>query len=477
MKDSKIKIFLMLAVSLLVITILLSNIGQNFKTNISSYENTLKYFKSMSYFSDKAKYYQNYLNSSSNYITKLFRVNNFQPLINNKFVDSWDANIPVKLSNSSLEVYDSNMLVRKYNAGTDFIEDFRGNIVPGTVKSKATYESNLASIHNVLTEILLFDGYTVNDSPESISSVDSKLKSLGASGIISPILTNNPLVESGYFSSDLINIKKGKGIAKFLVTQNVFNELKVFMQKGYIIKIKSGGEISPVVYKNVYGMMEGNNKSFKPLIIGVFLDGTYKFAGKKLLINKNYLLSTAVSLDCIRVVNKQRLRKPDRTIIFAFLSGYSQDRIGLKRFLESYPHGSSIVLEGMGLNDNYILSYNKSSANEYSTVSYFLKKANFIISSKDKDNIFANNVIIRPSANMDLIKEITRPGVVNINNSAKFILNLIQDECYNLNLITGNIRQFRAFERYIRNNSAWLSLIAFIFLILIIFLPFKKRKE
>lgn len=478
MKESKTKIFLMIIVSLLVITILFSNVGQNFKTSISSYENTLKYYKTINYYSTKSKYYQRCLNLNSSYISKNIRANNFEPLLNKNYVDDWKSNIATIKFPSTLEVLDNDSdVIKKYAYGTDFVENFRGNITSGIVKSKASFESDSNAIHKVLNEILLFDGYNSLYTDESITDIDLKLKSLGASGIISPMFTPNPRLESGFLDRNLPEPKKGKGIAKFIVNVNVFNELKDYATKGYIIKINSGGEVDPIIYKNVYGVIKGKNTNFKPLVIAVFYDGNYKTNSNKLKINKNYSVPSSILLDCMRVVNKQRLRKPDRTIIFAFLSGYYQNKEGLNHFLETYNNENLIVLDGLGLNKAYTIDYNKFSSTLTSSIDYFLEKVGFNIILKNKNIDPTNKYLILSAKNLNFLPIVNLPDSSKIDKSSKFLLSLIQDECYNLNFLSGNIGQFRRFERYVRNNSALLSIIAITFLIWVLFFPIKNKKE
>ena len=179
----------------------------------------------------------------------------------------------------------------------------------------------------------------------------------------------------------------------------------------------------------------------------------------------------------MRVVNKQRLRKPDRTIIFAFLSGYSHNKEGLTHFLEAYNKGNLIVLDGLGLNKAYSIQYNKFSSTLSSSASYFLNKVGFSIISKNKDINPTNKLLIVSANNLNSLPTINSPEFSKTDKSSKFVLSLIQDECYNLNFLSGNIGQFRRFERYVRSNSALLSIIAITFLVLVLFFPVKKKIE
>lgn len=478
MKESKIKIFLLIIVSLIVLTILFSNIGQNFKGNISSYDDTIKYYNTMKTISNKSKSYQNFINSNANYLTRVIRANKFEPLIENKFIDKWNLNTPALAFTSTLEIFDNNnKIIKKYRPGIDFFEDYRGNTTTGIVKSKATYAPNMDSIHNVLSEVVLFNGYGEYSTNEELSLVDIKLKSLGASGIISPINTTNAILESGYNKHDLIATKTTRGIAKFLATKSVFNQLIDYSKLGYTIKIKSGGEVLPIEYKNVYGVIKGTNPNYKPLIIGVFYDGPYKANPTKFVTSRNYFLPASLVLDCSRVVYKQRLRKPDRNIIFAFLSGYSRDKEGLKHFLASSPNGNILFFDGIGLTNKFSLVYSKSAATLCSSLTYFMKNDNYNITNKTKDKDSTNHIVLITADNLAKLKEIKAPNYIRSNNASHFILAFIQDECYNLNILTGNVRAFRAFERFIRNNSAALSIVAIIFLVFVLFFPIKKKNS
>jgi hypothetical protein len=475
MKEPRIKIFFLLVISLIVFIVLFSNIGQNFNKSISSYDYVVKYYKSLGYYSSSSKNYQKYINSSSSYIAKILKINKLEPL-NKSYTDEWVEYIPNLKFPSMLEVIDrSDRIIKRYSYQKDFVEDFRGNITSGTVKSKADYQPDLISIHKVLNEILLFDGYSNYNSNDAISSADLKLKSLGASGVISPITSYSLLSESGYLENDLKTTENGKGLAKFLVKQNVFNELKNYSAKGYKIKIKSGAEIIPMTYKNVYGVVKGKNPSFKPLVIGIYYDGPHLLSNEKFYIPRNYALSSAIMLDCVNVVNKQRLRKPDKTILFAFITGYSKDQNGLKHLIKASPDGSILLINGLGLNDDFSLDYNKLSSNLNSSVDYFLNKFQFTTFSKIKTQDYENNLLIATAKEINSVPLITTPNLNRNSRCEKFVLSLIQDECYNLNLISGNIRQVRIVGRYVRDNSALLSIIAISFLVLVLFLPTKKK--
>lgn len=481
MKESKIKLSLLALISLLVFTILFSNIGQNFKINISSYEDTVHYYNVMKSITNRSVQYQGFLNNNANYISRIMKANKFEPYINNKFIDMWNFNTPLRTSSSTLEVLDPhNLLIKKYLFGIDFLEDFRGNTTTGTVKSKASYQLNIGSIHKVLDEVLLFDGYGSTTNNKDISVIDAKLKSLGASGVISPMNADSPLSQAGggYYYNDLIESNNGKGLAKFIANQSVFNELKNYAALGYTIKIKSGGEVKPITYKNIYGVIQGTNPSFKPLIIGVFYDGPYKISiSNKYIMSKNYLLPASIMLDCLRVVNKQRLRKPDRTIIFAFLSGYSKSKMGLDHLLKINTKDNIIVFDGLGLNDNFSIDYSKTSVATSSSISGILKKFDFIVNSRAKNVNLVNSTIYVANTNAYKRADVITPNITRSNNTSHFVLSLIQEECYNLNFLTGNVAYFRTFERFIRSNSAILSILAIILLVLVLFFPVKKFKK
>jgi hypothetical protein len=321
---------------------------------------------------------------------------------------------------------------------------------------------------------------------DDISQLDTKLKSLGASGIISPLHTNKPISESGFYFNNLKLTKNSKGIAKFLVTPSVFEELNSFVDLGYKIKIKSGAENVPITYKNVYGIIKGKKTTFKPLVINVFYDGPYKSGSAKFISKKNYLLPSSLVLDCIRVINKQRLRRPDRTIIFNFLCGYSKGKEGLRHYEEYLTsnnvndiikNGFQIYLDGFGLKDGFNIEYSKASSNLASNISYFADVSNLVVETKKKNVDINGNVVNLYINNINNLKDINIPNTKLITNSTHFLLSVIQDECYNINLLTGNFRQTRVFERSVRNNSAVLSIIAISLLAIVLFTPKGKLRN
>lgn len=475
MKESKFKIILFFLVSLIVISILISNIGQNFKGNISSYDFTAKYMNNLKKISSKSKAYQQYINFSASYISKFMRTNNFDSYSDDKYMDEWKVNIPSIQYPSSLEVIKNNRVLKRYQYGTDFFEDFRGNITTGIVKSKADYAENLSSIHNVLKEILLYDGYKDNTTPGAITYTDDKLRSLGASGIISPCYNQDFINTSGYNDKYPYESKNSNGIAKLITTTTVFDELKDFSEKGYSIKIKSGGAIKPFVYKNIYGIIKGAKPKYKPLVISTFYDGVINSNNNKFSISKNYQLTSSILMDCMRVVNKQRLRKPDRTIIFAFLSGYNKDEEGLSHFIRKNQDSNVLILNGLGLSDNYNILYSKNENNLSINASNLMKTNNFNIIYRKIDQTMNYNTLLLSASNIENMNEISVPNYYRVYSSSKFILSLIEDECYNVNLLTGNIRHFKLFEKFVRNHSALLSIIAIILLVLALFVPTKKH--
>lgn len=495
MKESKIRIFLLIVVSLIVISILTSNIGQNFKGNIASYDYTAKYMSNLNYFAVKSKTYQQYVNFSASYISKFMRANNFDTLVGNKYIDEWNVNLPSIEYASSLEVIKNGRIIRKYTYGADFFEDFRGSITTGIVRSTADYANSLEDIHHVLNEVLLYDGYKKNTTPGAIALTDSKLRALGASGIITPCNDETLTEASGYFKKYPFLPASRKGLAKLVTTNEVFSELKDFGSQGCIVRLMSGGSVKPVTYKNIYCVIKGEKPKFKPIVLCTYLDGFYshehgsgnnsKGTNDSFYLSKNYQLTPSILMDCMRVVNKQRLRKPDRTIIFAFLSGYgrsSEDENsgeGMNRFVRKGIESNLLLLNGLGLSDKYSILYSKNSNKLSIDTSNILKSSGFDVLSRKRSEKQYYNTMMMTSHNMDQQREIPSPNYYRVNSASKFILGLIEEECYNVNLLTGSIRHFLPLEKFVRVHSAALALLAILLLIAALFLPSRlpKRKE
>ncbi|WDC84136.1 hypothetical protein PL321_18030 [Caloramator sp. mosi_1] len=144
-----------------------------------------------------------------------------------------------------------------------------------------------------------------------------------------------------------------------LVSQSVYDELKYLTSKGYEIKIKSGAEIKETTLQNVYGIIEGKNKLYKPIIFAVFFDDEYKIDNNINNKEVNNLISSGIMLEAVRAIQYQKLIKPDRTIIFAFLSGYHQNKIGLNMLQDYFEEYDLVLLENIGNSLNSVINYSK----------------------------------------------------------------------------------------------------------------------
>lgn len=470
MQDLKGKIFPLSILIFLVIIILLSNLGQDFKDDIFSYNNTLGTSNSLIKYWNQSAEYQDYIDSSSNYIAEILKNNNLKPLINNSYVYEWDTNLPSFNGNSTLEILSSyGRVIKKYEYGKDFFEDFKGIIKPGETWGKSGYLETLDFKSQKLPKILLFSGYN-NKSLEGITAIDSNLLSLGVSFVISPAQSNYLKYDSGLFEGSFEKSKSG--LSKLIVTPHIFEELKKFANKGYGMRIKSAGLIETNQLKNIYGILPGKNKNYKPLVIAAFYDGMYKTSDMNSNEFERYSITPSIIAGCIRALNLQRSLKPDRTIIFAFLSGYSQSKEGLKKLQEDNIIADYIIFDGLGTGDKNILVFNRSSKYFASTIENTLKKNNLEVLSKSVSTDKSNNIVFVTTINLEINNV---PIYLSVNKSGRFLLSMIGDECYGLDFLSGNIREFRMFKKFIKENTLIISSLSFLFLLVIIFKKSSKK--
>lgn len=464
MYELKGKILPLALIIVLVIIIMLSNFGQNFKNDIFSYSKTIDYSNEITSIWDESKNYQEYIDTSSAYISDFLKAHNIAPLYEEGYSEEWSLNIPVFKYESSLEVVSIyGRIIKKYQYGVDFFEDFRGSIKSGIVKNKAYYLDSINLENKTPRQIILYEGYK-NKSPDEIYNLDSTLRTLGTAGVISPSYSGDLKYESNLY--ELNNQTNNGGLVKFIVSQSAFNELKEFANKGYTIKIKSGADIKSSSNKNIYGVIKGRNRSYKPLILAVYFDGIIKTGDATERKFEYYTLSTSMILEAIEALKLQRMRSPDRTIIFAFLSNKSFGKEGLNKLIDKDLEGDIVVFDGIGTDSSYSLSYTRQSKTLNDTLKYFLEKNNLGVSSKNLDMALEKNLVTILNNNFN---DGTYTNFQQISNSGKFILSLIGDECYNLDILSGNVRQVRAFKRFVRGNSVVLSLAALISLIFIVF--------
>lgn len=472
MQELKGKIFYLSIIILMVVSLLFANFGQDFKDDIFYYNYAINHRDNLLNYWNKTSNYENYIDSSSKYIAKTFRDNNIKPLMKDGYFEEWLSNKPSFDTPSSLEIIsDNEKNHKKYIYGLDFFEDFKGIISPGTIKSKFSYLKNINSANRKLPKIILFSGYH-NKSQNEISAIDSKLKSMGVIGVISPSSSYDLKYSSGLYDS--YKTSSENGLIKLVVSQNVFDDLKKQSSKGVKIRIKSGASIKPVKMRNIYGVLSGGNSSYKPLVIVTFYDGIYKTPDIKIDDFKKYVLSSSIIMDTMRCLKIQRLNKPDRPIVFAFLSGYVDSKEGIDVLMKNNFSGDFIVLEGFGISEGNILSYSKSSKYFVSNIELFVKKNNLTITSKNINEDLKNNfiyIITRDFYNP------SSPDFQTVYKSGNFLLSIMGDECYNLDFLSGNIRELRIIKRFFKNNTFLISLATLILLIWVVFKPYKSSKH
>lgn len=471
MQQYRDKFFYILLIVVIVFIILFSNLGQNFKNDITSSNNIINHIDTFKNAWDNNKQYQGYLDASRDYIMSFFADYNIKPLKDSDYIEEWSSNLPSFKYPSSLEVLSKSKygrIVKSYKYGEDFFEDFRGSIKPGIFTASGVYIKSLDSETNLSDKILLFDGYA-NKSPDEIINIDSKIRSLGAAAVISPSYSNELKSQSGLYD-DKSSLVDGN-LIKLIVSQQTFNELKKFSKDNYIIKIKSGGEIKPTKLRNIYGFIKGKNSSYKPLILVSFYDGIYNTPGYNNLEFERYVTAPSVLLDTIRAVKYQRTKVPDRSIVFAFISGYMYNKQGLERLFSRNLEGNILILDGLGSGDTNFISYSKPSKYLGDSVEYYLHKNNFKVTSKSVINSSGFNFLYLTTSSLKgSVMDYQR-----LYRSGKFLLSLTGGECYNIDFLSGNIAAFRSFKRFIKDNSVILSLFTMIFLIFIVFKDSNKK--
>ncbi len=464
MQKLKGKIIYLICIVFMVFVILVSNLGQNFKDDIFSYNYLTSHNSKFASYWNNGEQYQNYIDSSSKYIINMFKDNDIAPLRKDGYIQEWSLSLPSVNGESSLEILSgSDKQVKEYVHGKDFFEDFRTSISPGSIKGKPYYIKNLRNMKYRLPRIILFDGYS-NKSPNEIDMLDNELKSRGVELVISPSDTTDLK-----YDSDLYGIGKVPSdnyLLKIIVPKNIFDEIKDFSNKNYKIRAKSKASIKQTTMKNVYGVLKGKNTSYKPLLIVTFYDGVYRNSDSSAGDFKKYTTTPSIILDTLRCLKLQRLKKPDRSIIFAFLSGYMLNRNGLDVFLKNNYDGDYIILEGLGTGRDNVLSFNKSSRNFSSLVEKFINKNDFRVVSKNINSDYKKNLIYITTLDS---QEAFVPDYQTACKSGKLILSIIGDECYNLDFLSGSIREIRIIKGFIRDYTLILAALALGLLLLFVF--------
>lgn len=466
MDDLRGKRVYFLLITILVLIILLSNLGQNFKTDGFSTSFSLTNYNALYSRYKNSKSYEEYIKGSSSYIEKFLKSNGLKPF-EKSYVHRYNTLIPNKKHQSTLEVISKyGKVVKKYEYVTEYFEDYRGTISPGTYMDvpQIIETENLNNI-KYKSSIALTDIYKEKNLYD-IFNIDIKLKKIGISAVISPVKEGDLISPSNLYNGTYYNYKDG--LTKLLVSQTVYDELKYLTSKGYEVRVKSGAEIKETTLQNIYGVIEGKNKLYNPIILAVFYDGEYKIDDKIYNSNIDNFISSSIMLEVIRAVQYQKLIKPDRTIIFAFLSGYNQNKIGLNMLQGSFENYDLVLLEGIGNSLNSLINYSKNQRDLTATAEYYLKKNQINILSK---NIDLNSV--NKYTNITTISNQSQINTLFVTKWGKFVLDLIGNSCYNLDFLTGNFYKLRLFKNLIREYSAILSLIT---LILLIYTIFKRQK-
>lgn len=465
MDELRDKLAYILIVSLIVVVLLVSNLGQSFKPDVFSPGNMLNHINSLKNLWKNSRQNSDYINSSNKYITDTLKGYNIEPLDKGGFVEEWESLTPSFKYPSSLEILASERYGRvskSYDYGNDFLEDFRGLIQPGTVLDSGSYLENMNNSPKVIDTIILFDGYR-NKTEEQIKSIDLELMTKGALAVISPSYSGDLRTESGLYSQ--YNDSSNNGLHKIIVSQTIFAQLKGAVKNGSKIKVKSGGEIKPIILKNVYGLIKGKNTNYKPLVLVSFYDGIHTGSGYKYSDFENYTLSASMLLEIARSIKYQRINAPDRSIILIFASGYLNHKEGIEKAFEKNINGDIIILEGFGKSDENFISHSRNAKYLSDSMEYFLNRYNFNVLSKNiydnTDKSFLYLTGIQDNINITDISRLSRGG--------KLLLSFMGAECYNLNFVSGNVAEFRAVKRFVKDYSALLSLAAIVFLTYAIF--------
>lgn len=471
MYDLKGKRLALCIVIILVILILLSNLGQTFKTDIFSYNNTIKHSYSYVNYFKQGTDYQDYINLSSNYIKTQLKNNDFSPLVGNSYTSTWQSYLPDFDGKSKLEVLSSyGKLVKTYQYSEDYYEDFRGKIRSGGHTGKMSLVNDLSSFTNKTSNIILFNGYS-NKSSSEINNIDDELISHNISFVISPSDTNYLVSTSGLYDDSYI--ANGKGLSKLIVTQTVFEELKKYINKGMKLRVRSSSCVNTIEMKNVYGYLKGKNPNYPPLFIGAFYDGAYTLDQMDVNVIRNHSFSPSILNECLRAINLQRTLMPDRTIVFAFLSGYNQKKEGLDKLYDLNLKGDYLIIDSLGTGNKNMISYNKSAKYLASNIEIVLGKNKLDIITKNINKDNKNNIVFLNTITTEKNLSTINPYIVN---SGKFILSLLSYECYNINFLTGNIQGFKFIKGFIIDHTLIISLLTFVLLLLIIFInPYGKR--
>lgn len=465
MKDFLKNKLYMIAIIIVVIIILVSNLGQDFKNDIFAYSNAVLHSNTLSSYQNKSKEYQSYIDSSSKYIMNSIKDNGLSKLTSDSYIEEWTVTAPCIEGKSTLEVLSSkDAVIKSYNYGKDFFEDFKTTFASGSFKGKPKYLKDInKNTGYKLPKIILFGGYN-NKTINEIEDIDRQLKERGVLCVISPSESLDLKYESDLYGT---NKKISKdALLKIIVTRDIFDKLINFSKDNNKVRVKSSASIKDIKLKNVYGVLKGRNPSYKPLIILTSYDGIYKSDEINYSEFKKYNMTASIVLENLRCLKIQRLKKPDRTIIFVFSSGYMMDRMGIKTFLDKKIDGDYIILEGLGTGTECFINYNRPSRNFSNLFEKFLRKNGFNIMSKNQSSNYDKSIISFTAMEQS---EMPSNDYQIVYKSGKLLLSIIGNECYNLDFLSGNIRAIRIAKVIIRDYTIFLSSICLIFLIWVVF--------
>ncbi|SEG05216.1 hypothetical protein SAMN05660865_01631 [Caloramator fervidus] len=437
---------------ILTFLILISNIGQNFKNDLYSVYNFKTHYNFFYNSWKQSKNHLDYINKASYYLEKKLEYK-LKPL-NNSYIHCWYRNFPIQEFQSNMEIVSKGgTIIKRYIYGKDFFEDFKGYYVGGKIINEFQYVDKFNQ--DITKEIILTDLYNY----KNIEELDNIFLSKNVKCVISPAFSEDLVFSSGLYDSNIsIN---DKGLIKIIINPHIFNELKKYAKKGYKIKIFAGNFIKKSQFKDIYAVLPGKNKLLKPLIIVSYYDYYFKLPNVSYQ-NNEFLTTPSLVLEAINAIKAQRAKIPDRTIIFAFLSGHLLND-NLNNVYNNLPNGNVLILDNLGTSEDISISYTEKENSFANNIIKMLKLNSFYITNK--------NIISDSNFQYVLISSENGGDFENILKSGKFLLSLIQDECYNLGILTGNFRILRNIKKYLNKYSIPFSIITLFYLIYVVFSP------
>ncbi|MEF9934543.1 MAG: hypothetical protein RR539_06175 [Clostridium sp.] len=453
--------------ALISLLLLFCNLGYNFKSDIFSYREITNHYDYMKAAYTESTSAEKYNNKVSSYISTKLKEYSISPILtegSDPFLHTYTVNLPFENAKSYIELvskYDN--VIREYKLGEDFSVD-----VSGLYSQKYAYgnavSSNSIEFQDYIPNILLLDNYKSLNT-YSNNEIDSKLRALGVNALI--YKESKDKISSNRIFYDQNYITTNNGIAKFAVNEDSYNEIKDFVSKGYKLRVKSGVKIKEQSISNIYGKIEGSNPLSKPLIITCFYDSEFpsKYNDKSYGEFEQSIVTSSMLLECFRVIKQQENITPDRTIIFAFLSGKNSNKTGLTELQNLNIDGDYAVLDNFGNSTKFNVSINESFKNFSNTINYFMNKNNFKVVSTSVDGYIKRNFAFITGTNNYSYKL----DFSNSYNSCKLILSIIGDECFNLDALSTNSREIRTLKRFIKDYTIPISMVTLIFITFIVF--------